>query len=495
MTTIGATRRDLEPRLATDAKGTWTVTWSRGDCCGNEETDIYFGQSYSNDFTFVKRYPPHPHFDTDTEGDACSALATDTLGNWLMLFWTGDTIDGTFGADYDIFSLCSADNGETWSAPQPVNSTAAADSPSDHDTAADLTTDGRGTWVAAWRSYNSLDNTIGSDPDILFATTAVTGTLRGVVQDAATSALVDCAALVITDVEPDIEAMRIVPANKVGEFEAPNLAPGNYVIRLYSATHESAVKSVTIEEGKTVFVHFPVNLATFTQGIRGVVTDVDNGKPLVGVHVMASIDGTPTDETYTCGDGEYAFRNLPTLKASVSVKLQFRLPNYTVKDQDVVFNPGAISEADTQLSKGIFPGTIAGSAVSSATNEGIPNVRITLLGRSNISTETNAAGLYAIPAIPEGRYSIDASAKGFQSSTVSHSVPNGDSIEVNFVLTPVSAGMVGDVNLDNLLDAVDVQLVINGALGLAVAFNVDTDNDGQINAVDVQRVINAVLER
>lgn len=51
----------------------------------------------------------------------------------------------------------------------------------------------------------------------------------------------------------------------------------------------------------------------------------------------------------------------------------------------------------------------------------------------------------------------------------------------------------GDVNRSGSVDAVDVQLVINMALGLNVDYNCDLDDNGSVNAVDVQLVINTVL--
>jgi len=51
----------------------------------------------------------------------------------------------------------------------------------------------------------------------------------------------------------------------------------------------------------------------------------------------------------------------------------------------------------------------------------------------------------------------------------------------------------GDVNGDGSVDAADVQLVINSALGLGTQFNCDLNKDGIVDAVDVQLVINDVL--
>ena len=51
-----------------------------------------------------------------------------------------------------------------------------------------------------------------------------------------------------------------------------------------------------------------------------------------------------------------------------------------------------------------------------------------------------------------------------------------------------------DINEDGAVNALDVQLVINAALGNSIApLNADVNGDGSINAVDVQLVINAAL--
>src|SRR3989344_4907127 len=55
------------------------------------------------------------------------------------------------------------------------------------------------------------------------------------------------------------------------------------------------------------------------------------------------------------------------------------------------------------------------------------------------------------------------------------------------------ASLAGDINGDDVVNAVDVQLVINAALGLVIQGDADINGDDEINAVDVQLVINAAL--
>ncbi|MBI4558636.1 MAG: carbohydrate-binding protein, partial [Candidatus Hydrogenedentes bacterium] len=56
-----------------------------------------------------------------------------------------------------------------------------------------------------------------------------------------------------------------------------------------------------------------------------------------------------------------------------------------------------------------------------------------------------------------------------------------------------NCGQPADVNSDGGVNAVDVQVVINDALGLDTGYNSDINRDGNVNAVDVQLVINAAL--
>ncbi|MBI5090989.1 MAG: hypothetical protein HZB26_00930, partial [Candidatus Hydrogenedentes bacterium] len=49
-----------------------------------------------------------------------------------------------------------------------------------------------------------------------------------------------------------------------------------------------------------------------------------------------------------------------------------------------------------------------------------------------------------------------------------------------------------EVNGDSHVDAVDVQLVINAALGLTTLYNCDV-NGGGVDATDIQLTINAAL--
>ncbi len=50
-----------------------------------------------------------------------------------------------------------------------------------------------------------------------------------------------------------------------------------------------------------------------------------------------------------------------------------------------------------------------------------------------------------------------------------------------------------DVNQDGTVNAVDIQLVVNAALAIPVAYNCDVNGDAEVNAIDIQLIINRAL--
>ena len=103
--------------------------------------------------------------DNDSGSDTSAQVATDSAGNWVAVWCSADTLDGTLDIDEDIFVSRSTDNGETWSASAALNTNAADDA--DDDRAPHVTTDGAGNWVAVWQYEPSRGAKIGSDADLL----------------------------------------------------------------------------------------------------------------------------------------------------------------------------------------------------------------------------------------------------------------------------------------------------------------------------------------
>lgn len=66
----------------------------------------------------------------------------------------------------------------------------------------------------------------------------------------------------------------------------------------------------------------------------------------------------------------------------------------------------------------------------------------------------------------------------------------------DIALSPVvtiGQAVKSDVNRDGRVDALDIQRVVNGALGIQLDKTADIDGDGRVTAVDVQHILNATL--
>ena len=162
------TKDDLEPRIATDAAGTWVVVWTSEDSLGNTiglDRDILVSRSVNNGLNWSPVAPLNSNAASDVGQDQAPQIAVDDDGNWIVLWQSTENIGGTIGTDNDILISRSADGGVTWTAPLPFNSNAAIDSGSDDVPA--LVTDAHGAWLAVWETHDSMGGTIGTDGDIL----------------------------------------------------------------------------------------------------------------------------------------------------------------------------------------------------------------------------------------------------------------------------------------------------------------------------------------
>ena len=106
--------------------------------------------------------------DSDSGVDSRVGLTTDGAGKWLAVWDSTDALDDTVGSDFDVLRTQSTDAGATWTAPAPLNADATSDS--SIDSSPEVATDGAGNWVTVWHSNNPLGETVGTDWDIFYAT-------------------------------------------------------------------------------------------------------------------------------------------------------------------------------------------------------------------------------------------------------------------------------------------------------------------------------------
>ena len=161
------------PQVTTDGTGNWVAVWMSQENLGGTigtDNDILVARSTDNGATWSAPAALNTNATTDAEADNFPQVTTDSAGNWVAVWTSFENVGGTIGTDADILVARSTNNGATWSAPTALNTNAATDTSSDHFP--QVATDGAGNWVAVWDSGENLGGTIGSDLDILVATSA-----------------------------------------------------------------------------------------------------------------------------------------------------------------------------------------------------------------------------------------------------------------------------------------------------------------------------------
>jgi hypothetical protein len=116
---------------------------------------------------FGAPFPLNTNAESDAWNDYGPQVTTDGHGTWVAVWHSFNSLGGTIGTDADILMARSTDAGVTWTPPARLNTNAASDVGNDYRP--QVTTDAQGTWVAAWYTYDSLGATIGTDSDILVA--------------------------------------------------------------------------------------------------------------------------------------------------------------------------------------------------------------------------------------------------------------------------------------------------------------------------------------
>jgi Neuraminidase (sialidase) len=182
---------DYYPHTTTDSAGSWVAVWESRESLGGTigvDADILVARSTDSGTTWTAAAALNSNAASDSGHDYYPYIATDDAGSWVTVWYSYDSLGGTLGSDADILLARSTDAGATWTAPAALNTNADSDLGGDLDPR--VTTDDAGSWVAVWRSYDSLGGTLGTDADILVArsmNTAATWTAPAALNTNATS--------------------------------------------------------------------------------------------------------------------------------------------------------------------------------------------------------------------------------------------------------------------------------------------------------------------
>ncbi|MCC6795979.1 MAG: exo-alpha-sialidase [Candidatus Hydrogenedentes bacterium] len=164
-----AAAADNTTDIATDGDGHWVAVWSSFNSLGNTigtDSDILVARSNDNGATWTNAAPLNSNADVDAGSDSNPVVSTDGAGVWIAAWATTDDLEETIGTDGDILFARSTDNGVTWSDVSVLHSN--ADTDSGVDAMPRLVNDGGLNWIASWQSTDTLGGSVGTDNDVFY---------------------------------------------------------------------------------------------------------------------------------------------------------------------------------------------------------------------------------------------------------------------------------------------------------------------------------------
>lgn len=160
---------NTNPKIVTDRNGNWVLFW--------EYIDELNHPVYHDTDIFISRSmdngtswtEPKPYHNNIEGHEYWLQIETDGSGNWISIWGSSDPLEDTIGSDFDIVVSSSQDNASTWSVPVALNHYAAMDSNPGDGWNVAIESDGKGHWIAVWESDASLAYTISNDNDIFIS--------------------------------------------------------------------------------------------------------------------------------------------------------------------------------------------------------------------------------------------------------------------------------------------------------------------------------------
>ena len=274
------------------------------------------------------------------------------------------------------------------------------------------------------------------------------------------------------------------------------------IVAIGTSSSDSIIRNSTIQ-------HVNVGLSATDSGIKVTRTLFDSvlGDAVVVEEPATKLDGdTPTPLLGAAGTlttGLNRFRNItgafvrsgsPTqtlaqnndwgVYTANEIEAKLEIPAKLIVDQ---------INYDPWLGRPLIPACVVVDLFDSETLLQVPDSESPDVTVGQLSTERDSISLlWIFPAVTSGNYSITGTATDYVQAVSNVNVTASRIYPVSISL--IANDNVGDINADGRIDAIDIQFVINAALGLDVGLlNGDVNGDGDVNAVDVQIVINVAL--
>jgi thermitase len=253
--------------------------------------------------------------------------------------------------------------------------------------------------------------------DLSLTRIIVPGTITGSVTDAGSGSPI--AGAMVTD------STRTATTDASGEYTMADVSPGTYEVTASKSGYESSSLTVTVLEGNTALADLALTRVIVLGTVTGTVTDAGSGSPIAGAVVTDSTRTTTTDAS-----GEYTIANVPPGTYQVTGSKS----GYESSSLTVTVSEGNTAVADLSLVQIIVPGTITGTVTAAGGGSPIAGATVTDGTRT---TTTDASGEYTIAGVPPGTYQVTASKPGYESSSLTVTVSEGNTAVADLALTQI----------------------------------------------------------
>jgi hypothetical protein len=219
-----------------------------------------------------------------------------------------------------------------------------------------------------------------------------------------------------------------------GSYSLSGAIPGNWQITVTASGHATTTQSVVVPASGPQTANFQLNLESVLSGtIRNAIT----GSPLANVTLeLLSATGAQLLAIGTSDElGHYQIHGL--------VPGVYRLLTQGSGLQSVLVGNVTVGSASSVLNVGLATSTTTVTGTVTSGIGALGNATVTILDPQGIiwgSTQTADAGTYTITGLPEGQYTVIATAVGYQSAApATLSLLNGQSnAQLNLSATPIA---------------------------------------------------------
>ncbi|MED4051937.1 carboxypeptidase regulatory-like domain-containing protein [Priestia megaterium] len=234
-----------------------------------------------------------------------------------------------------------------------------------------------------------------------------------------------------------------VNTNEAGTYTIPNLAIGNYTVNALSQNFQSQVKGAQVSAFQTTTVNF--TLIPNPGVLTGTIIDT-NGNTVSGavVNIRTNTGGAVIGNAASDQSGLYTVPNL----APGTYIVTATAPNLQISSQGTTIQSNQTTTLNFKLA--FSPVTINGKILNQQTGEAIAGAQIQVRildgnGAVVANVLANQQGVFEVPQLAPGTYTVFATAPNFQTNFASVNVPPGSQPNIQISLTPSPGYINGQV--------------------------------------------------